>query len=52
MKCEVLRVDAFTTIPGQGNPAGVVLAGDTYSTDEMQKIAKKVGFYVLNGCFM
>lgn len=44
MKCEVLRVDAFTTIPGQGNPAGVVLAGDTYSTDEMQKIAKKVGF--------
>ncbi|MEI5988623.1 hypothetical protein A5881_000110 [Enterococcus termitis] len=44
MKCTVLRVDAFTTIAGQGNPAGVVLMGDRYTTEEMQKIAKQVGF--------
>lgn len=44
MKCTVLRVDAFTAVVGQGNPAGVVLAGDQYTTDEMQTIAKQVGF--------
>lgn len=44
MRCNVLRVDAFTQIPGQGNPAGVVLDGDKFTTEEMQKIAKKVGF--------
>ncbi|OJG92202.1 PhzF family phenazine biosynthesis protein [Enterococcus silesiacus] len=37
-------MDAFTTSAGQGNPAGVVLAGDNYTTEEMQKIAKRVGF--------
>lgn len=40
----VLQIDAFTKIPGQGNPAGVVLNGDDYITEEMQEIAKKVGF--------
>lgn len=44
MTCTVIRVDAFTTVVGQGNPAGVVLDGDMYTTEEMQKIAKKVGF--------
>ena len=44
MKCNVLRVDAFTNIQGQGNPAGVVLEGDKYTDDEMQYIAKKVGY--------
>lgn len=44
MECSVLRVDAFTKVIGQGNPAGVVLNGDQYSTKEMQEIAKKVGF--------
>ncbi|MHC5229111.1 PhzF family phenazine biosynthesis protein [Enterococcus sp. LJL99] len=40
----VLQIDAFTKIPGQGNPAGVVLNGDNYITEEMQEIAKKIGF--------
>ncbi|GGC81842.1 PhzF family phenazine biosynthesis isomerase [Enterococcus wangshanyuanii] len=44
MECSVLRIDAFTKVIGQGNPAGVVLDGDQYSTKEMQEIAKKVGF--------
>lgn len=44
MICTILRVDAFTNIPGQGNPAGVVLDGNVYSTEEIQRIAKKVGF--------
>lgn len=41
MGCIVLRVDAFTQVPGQGNPAGVVLNGDQYTPEEMQGIAKK-----------
>ncbi|EOI00392.1 PhzF family phenazine biosynthesis protein [Enterococcus moraviensis ATCC BAA-383] len=44
MKCKVVQIDAFTTIAGQGNPAGVVFEGDQYTTEEMQKIAKEVGF--------
>lgn len=44
MKCEVVRVDAFTSKPGKGNPAGVVFSGDSYSKEQMQQIAKKVGF--------
>lgn len=44
MRCTVLRVDAFTTIKGLGNPAGVVLKGDRYTDFEMQRIAKKVGY--------
>ncbi|MBP2098125.1 PhzF family phenazine biosynthesis protein [Enterococcus rivorum] len=44
MKCTVLRVDAFTNIPGQGNPAGVVLDGDRYTDKEMQSIAKNIGY--------
>lgn len=43
-KCEVLHIDAFSNIPELGNPAGVVLNGDQYSTKEMQQIAKAVGF--------
>ncbi|MFD1899746.1 PhzF family phenazine biosynthesis protein [Enterococcus termitis] len=44
MECTVLRIDAFTETPGQGNPAGVVLDGDRFSTEDMQKIAKRVGY--------
>ncbi|WP_321384115.1 PhzF family phenazine biosynthesis isomerase [uncultured Enterococcus sp.] len=44
MECHVIQVDAFTKEPGQGNPAGVILSGDNYSTEQMQEIAKKVGF--------
>lgn len=42
--CEVLRVDAFTKIPGKGNSAGVVLNGDNYTKEEMQLIAKEANF--------
>lgn len=43
-KCSVIQIDAFTQEPGKGNPAGVVLAGDSYTEEEMQQLAKKVGF--------
>ena len=40
----VLEYDAFTTVPGQGNPAGVVLDARDLSDEAMQRIAKAVGF--------
>lgn len=40
----VYHYDAFSTIPNKGNPAGVVVEGDAYSDDEMQAIAKQVGY--------
>ncbi|MFS0575754.1 PhzF family phenazine biosynthesis protein [Sporosarcina sp. 179-K 3D1 HS] len=41
---EVYHYDAFSTEPGKGNPAGIILNGDDLSTEEMQHIAKVVGF--------
>lgn len=41
---EVFHYDAFTSIPNRGNPAGVVLQADHLSHDQMQEIAKRVGF--------
>lgn len=40
----VLHYEAFSTIPGKGNPAGVVLNGDVFAEEEMLKIAEQVGF--------
>lgn len=40
----VLRYDAFTRVPGMGNPAGIVLEGDGFSDEEMLRIAAAVGF--------
>jgi len=40
----VQHYDAFSTVPNKGNPAGVVVEGHQYSENEMQQIAKKVGF--------
>jgi PhzF family phenazine biosynthesis protein len=40
----ILHYDAFTTIPDKGNPAGIVLHGDSLTDEEMQEIAFKVGF--------
>ncbi|MGE8203626.1 PhzF family phenazine biosynthesis protein [Heyndrickxia sp. NPDC080065] len=40
----VYHYDAFTTQPGKGNPAGIVLNEGNLSTEEMQQIAKAVGF--------
>jgi len=38
----VLLVDAFTTIPGKGNRAGVVLDASGLTAEEMQAVAKAV----------
>lgn len=43
-ECQVIQVDAFTRVPGQGNPAGVVLNGDDFTAEEMQQVAKEIGF--------
>jgi len=40
----VYHYDAFSTVPGKGNPAGVVLHADSLSEEAMQQIAHKVGF--------
>ncbi|MGG0813675.1 PhzF family phenazine biosynthesis protein [Paenibacillus alvei] len=40
----VLHYDAFSTIPHKGNPAGIVLDADGLSEQDMQRIAKQVGF--------
>ncbi|MDF2868507.1 MAG: hypothetical protein K0R05_82 [Anaerocolumna sp.] len=41
---KVYHYDAFSTLPGKGNPAGVVLSADELSEDEMQQTALQVGF--------
>ena len=40
----VAHYEAFTDIPGKGNPAGVVFGSDDLTEEQMQIIAKKVGF--------
>jgi len=40
----VLRYAAFTETPEGGNPAGVVLDATAMSDEEMQRIAKEVGY--------
>jgi PhzF family phenazine biosynthesis protein len=41
---EILRLAAFTDVPGGGNPAGVVLAAEGLDAGEMQAIAAEVGY--------
>lgn len=41
---KVLHYDAFSTIPGKGNPAGVVLDAEQWTESARQRIAKQVGF--------
>ncbi|MCJ8008658.1 PhzF family phenazine biosynthesis isomerase [Lederbergia wuyishanensis] len=43
-KVYVKHIDAFSSIPGKGNPAGVVLDGNHYTEEEMLAIAAAVGF--------
>ncbi|MCP3763843.1 PhzF family phenazine biosynthesis isomerase [Domibacillus sp. A3M-37] len=43
-KIDVFHYDAFTTSPGKGNPAGIVLGGQDLTEENMQKIAAEVGF--------
>ncbi|WP_127539479.1 PhzF family phenazine biosynthesis isomerase [Paenibacillus illinoisensis] len=49
---KVYLYDAFSAVPGKGNPAGVVFHADDLSEMVMQQIAHKVGFnetvFVLN----
>lgn len=41
---KVIHYDAFAATPDQGNPAGIVLEADGLGHDEMQDIARRVGF--------
>ena len=41
---KVCHYDAFTKTAGRGNPAGVILDGASYTTEEMQEIARQIGF--------
>lgn len=36
--------DAFTRQAGKGNPAGIVLAAEEFSDDDIQSIASSIGF--------
>lgn len=40
----VKQYDAFTTVPGKGNPAGVVLEASGFSDSAMQNIAAVAGY--------
>lgn len=40
----VFHYEAFSPVPGQGNPAGVMLDADGLTDTQMQRIAAKVGF--------
>ena len=44
MKIDFYRCDAFTTIPGKGNPAGVVPDASSLTDEQMQKIAAWAGY--------
>ncbi|HCU08148.1 MAG TPA: isomerase [Clostridiales bacterium] len=41
---KVSHYDAFTKIAGKGNPAGVIFEAASYTTEEMQEIARQIGF--------
>ena len=41
---KVYHYDAFSAVPGKGNPAGVVLHADDLHESDMQRIAYAVGF--------
>ncbi|MBW5448326.1 PhzF family phenazine biosynthesis isomerase [Cohnella sp. CFH 77786] len=43
-KATVLHYEAFSRIPGKGNPAGIVRDADGMPENEMQRIAAAVGF--------
>ncbi|AZB41958.1 PhzF family phenazine biosynthesis isomerase [Bacillus sp. FJAT-42376] len=43
-RIKVLRYDAFSSIPGKGNPAGVILNGDHLNEADMLELAKIAGF--------
>lgn len=44
VEISVCHYEAFSTIPGMGNPAGVVLEGEGLSEHQMLAVASRVGF--------
>jgi len=40
----IYHYDAFTKVCGKGNPAGIIFDADQYSQEEMQAIARLVGY--------
>lgn len=44
MKIKVDRYDSFCDTPGKGNPAGIILNGDDYTEEQMQAVARVVGY--------
>jgi PhzF family phenazine biosynthesis protein len=44
MSTTVYHYSSFTTQPGKGNPAGLVLDSDELTDEQMQEIARLVGF--------
>lgn len=41
---DILRLSAFTTDPAGGNPAGVVIAQEMPTAEEMLRIAREIGY--------
>lgn len=41
---KVYHYDVFTSVPGKGNPAGVVWAAEELSEEQMQEVAARIGF--------
>ena len=44
MPIRVLHFDVFTRTPGKGNPAGIVLSGESLDQRAMQAVAASTGF--------
>ena len=44
VRVSVKHIDAFSSIPEKGNPAGVVLNGEDYTDEQMLAVAAAVGF--------
>lgn len=44
MAIQVIHFDVFTSTPGKGNPAGIVLSADALEATTMQRIAEHTGF--------
>ena len=44
MRIRLYRYDAFTEVPGRGNPAGVVTDAVGLTEEQMQRIAAKAGY--------
>lgn len=41
---KVYHYDVFTSVPGKGNPAGVVWGAEGLSEEQMQEVAARIGF--------